>query len=107
MPGGGGDPAAQSIAIQMKQFHPGRSPKPGAFDRHVAGLAQSLALPHRDYCTSLNSARRQLRRRLLPAAGMAPPKLADRETMGADLGPPVPPQNPPAIRTPISRDPMP
>ena len=65
MPGGGGDPAAQSTAIQMKQFHPGRSPKPGAFDRHVAGLTQNLALPHRDYRTSLNSARLQLRRRLL------------------------------------------
>jgi hypothetical protein len=50
MPGGGA-PAAQSIAIQMKQFHPGRSPKPDAFGRHVAGLAQSLALPHRDYYT--------------------------------------------------------
>jgi len=62
MPGGGGDPAAQSVPIQMKDFHPGRSPKPGAHDRHLAGLAQSLALPHRDYCSSLNSARRQLRR---------------------------------------------
>ncbi len=55
MPGGGGDPAARSIAIQMKQLHPGRSPKPGAFDRHVACLAQNLALPHRDYCTELQA----------------------------------------------------
>jgi|GEM_PF-3216427 len=67
MPGGGGDPAAQSVAIQMKGFHPGRSPKPGAFDRHLAGLTQSLALPHRDYCSSVNSTRRHLRRRLLQA----------------------------------------
>jgi hypothetical protein len=37
MPGGGGDPAAQTLAIQMKDFHPGRSPKPGAHDRHLAG----------------------------------------------------------------------
>jgi hypothetical protein len=43
MPSGGGDPAIQSIAIQMRQFHPGRSPTPGAFGRQVAGLAQSLA----------------------------------------------------------------
>jgi hypothetical protein len=28
------------------------------------------------------------------AADMAPPTLADRETMGADLGPPVPPKTP-------------
>jgi hypothetical protein len=65
MPGGGGNPAARALAIQMKDFHPGRSPKPGAFDRHLAGLAQSLSLPHRDYCASLSAARRQLRRHLL------------------------------------------
>ena len=40
MPGGGIDPAAQSIAMQMKDFHPGRAPKPGALDRHVAGQQQ-------------------------------------------------------------------
>jgi len=67
MPGGGGDPAAQALAIQMKDFHPGRSSKLGAFDRHLVGLTQSLALPHRDYCSSLNSTRRHLRRRLLQA----------------------------------------
>ena len=27
---GGGDPAAQSLATQTRQFHPGRSPKPGS-----------------------------------------------------------------------------
>ena len=51
MPGGGGDPAAQSLATQMEDFHPGRSPKPGSLDRHLAGQAQRLALPHRDNCT--------------------------------------------------------
>jgi hypothetical protein len=65
MPGGGGDPAAQALAIQMKDFHP--------------GLTAVLA-----------------------AADTPPPTLTDRETMGADLGPPVPPKTPPGIKTPIS-----
>jgi hypothetical protein len=56
MPGGGGDPAAQALAVQRKGFHSGRSSKPGAYERHVAGLAQSLALPHRGYCASLRAA---------------------------------------------------
>jgi hypothetical protein len=72
MPGGGGSPAAQRLAFQMNDFHPGRSPKPGAFDRHLAGLAQSLSLPHRDYCASLSAPRRQLRRRLLQAGPASP-----------------------------------
>jgi len=67
MPGGDGDPAAQSLATQMKDVHPRRSPRPGSCDRHVAGLAQQLALPHRDCCDALNSARRQLRSRPLRA----------------------------------------
>ena len=57
MPGGGGDTAAQALAIQMKGFHP-----------------------------ALTAAR--------AAADTPPPTLADRETMGADLGPPVPPTPP-------------
>jgi hypothetical protein len=77
MPGGGGDPAAQALATQMRDFHPSPSPRPGAFDRHLAGLAQSLALPHRDYCASMNSARRQLRRHLLQAGpGQSEVRLA-------------------------------
>ena len=50
MPGGGVDPAAQSAAIQMKDVHPGRSPKPGPLDRHRAAEAGRQALPHREYC---------------------------------------------------------
>ena len=43
------------------------------------------------------------------AADMAPPTLADRETMGADLGPPIPPntEHPPEIKTPTSSSEVP
>lgn len=55
MPGVGVDAADQSLATQMQDVHPGCSPKPGSFDRHVAGLAQQLALPDRDNCRALNA----------------------------------------------------
>jgi hypothetical protein len=57
MPGGGGHPPAQALAIRTKGFHP--------------GLTAVLA-----------------------AADTPPPTLADRETMGADLGPLVPSKAP-------------
>jgi hypothetical protein len=88
MPGGGGDPAAQAVAIQMKDFHPGRSPKPGAHARHLAGLARSQSLPHRDYCASLSSARRQRS----PIERQWGPTLAP-------LFPPDPPRKPRLLRS--------
>ena len=108
MPGGGGDPAAQSIAIQMEQSLPGRCRKPGAFVRHVAGLAQSLALPHRDYCTGLQAISVVLRGLAHAVASLMRCTLSvlsrlvfiNRPTC-AFSGPPLPP-TPPEIKMPIS-----